>query len=119
MRLLLHRITRSAIYFLSSKNGAIFRERNSNSVLNEGVYDQKELFGLIQSLKISPFIHMKPSFQPKWTHYIATVPYETTSLYFQFTLNSIASDIVYENERYNWNYHLKFYFKVSITSLIF
>lgn len=98
MRLFLHRMTKTAINFLST-NRAIFRETKLGPILNETDYEERELFGLIQSLKMTPSIHLKPSFQPRWTHYTSSVPYETTLLTFQITPNSLASGVVHEGER--------------------
>lgn len=99
LQLLLHKTISTAVNFLS------FRHSHSSvneigPVLNEDLYGPEEIFGLITNLIITPSTKLEPAFQPRWTHYTATVPYETTLLNLKVVLNGLAAYSLFESERY-------------------
>lgn len=97
LRLQLHRLMNSAVHFLSTKRPV---QLNIDSkILNATFYEQEEIFGLITNLTINPFLRLSPSFQPRWTYYSASVPYEITLLNFQLVVSDLVAYVVYENER--------------------
>lgn len=98
-RLLLHGITSTAVHFLSTKHLLPYSATELHPILNETFDDRGEIFGLVKSLVINPSIQLEPRFQPIWTHYTASVPYEITLLNFQLVVNNRAHDILFESER--------------------
>ncbi|XP_046439706.1 cadherin-like and PC-esterase domain-containing protein 1 [Daphnia pulex] len=106
LQLLLHKTISTAVNYLS------FRHSHSTvneigPVLNEDLYGPEEIFGLITNLIITPSTKLEPAFQPRWTHYTATVPYETTLLNLKVVLNGLAAYALFESERSN-------HFEISI-----
>lgn len=89
LQLLLHSTLSTAVNFLSIRHShSTIKE--VGSVLNEDFYGAEEIFGLINNLIITPSIKLEPAFQPRWAHYTATVPYETTWLNLKVVLNDLA-----------------------------
>ncbi len=97
LQLLLHKTISTAVNYLS------FRHSHSSvneigPVLNEDLYGPEEIFGLITNHIITPSTKLEPAFQPRWTHYTATVPYETTLLNLKVVLNGLAAYALFESE---------------------
>ncbi|XP_057373331.1 cadherin-like and PC-esterase domain-containing protein 1 [Daphnia carinata] len=97
LHLLLHKTISIAVRFLSVRR--FYPATKFGSALNEHLYDEREIFGLIHSLVINPFIKLEPTFHSRWTHYSATVPYEMTWLNLQVFLNDHATYALVENQR--------------------
>ena len=100
LQLLLHKTITTAVHFLSIR-GSHSKAKEIGSVLNED--GEEEIFGLISNLIITPSIKLEPAFQPRWTHYTATVPYEMTWLNLKVVLNDCASYALMESERHEPN----------------
>ena len=99
--LFLHKIMTTSLQYLLTRQ-SFTSASQLNSVLNGTYYE--EIFGLISNLIVTPLIPLEPAFQPRWTHYVATVPYEITLLNFRVVLNSAALAVTLENERWIcWN----------------
>lgn len=99
LHLLLHKTISTAVHFLSNPHS--YPTKDTGPILNELLYDTEEIFGLIGDLIIEPFAKLEPTFQSRWTHYTATVPYEITWLNLQVILNNHAAYALLESERQN------------------
>lgn len=99
-KLMVYRIMHRSVVYLATKKlldrtGIDFDPTPDQLATREN----QRPFGLIEHFEVDPEIDLEPSFNPRWTDYSATVPYQLQWVTLKVTLNADAGVIYWGNHQ--------------------